>query len=296
MQLHARTNVNARAGVWTGSVVAAALAVSAIAVPTIHAQQIPSLEDGRYNMADALGMLRSNQEVDLMMSVEIYGSGSMAEVGPTTVGPLAELETYYAEIAYDFPGMRVDVTRASGEREIQVVSGLYAWNEVGERGGGLVEGYGSAEPAMDAVSDRLLQIWTTPAGAVKTAVAAGDQATVSMEGGAVVVTFPLVNAEPTRSTDLTVGELAGTSVKLTLDADYRPATVEVEHRGRQVVSTYSGYADLNDSDYQADIYLPANVMQTVDGQTVLDLTIERTNTYNPYVIMPVPESVRAAAQ
>ena len=58
----------------------------------------------------------------------------------------------------------------------------------------------------------------------------------------------------------------------------------------------SGYADLNDSDYQADIFLPANVMQTIDGQTVLDLTIERTNTYNPYVIMPVPESVRSAAQ
>ncbi|MDA1186128.1 MAG: hypothetical protein O2930_16005 [Acidobacteria bacterium] len=58
----------------------------------------------------------------------------------------------------------------------------------------------------------------------------------------------------------------------------------------------SGYADLNDSDYQADILLPANVTQTIDGQTAYELTIERTNTYNPYVIMPVPDSVRAAAQ
>ena len=117
-----------------------------------------------------------------------------------------------------------------------------------------------------------------------------------MENGAVVVTFPLVNAPMTRSTNLTAGELEGTPVTVTLDANYRPATVEVEHRGRQVVSTYSGYGDLNESDYLADIYLPASVVQTVDGQTVLDLTIEQTNTYNPYVIMPVPDSVRAAAQ
>jgi len=292
MQMHARVSVRAR--MWLGVIVAAVLAAPAIGVTTIHAQQPPSLEEVRYNMADALGMLRTPQEVDMMMSVEIWASGSMADVGET-VGPLAEIESYYAEIGYDFPGMRVDVTRG-GERDIQVVSGLFAWNEIDEPGGGLVPGHGSAVPVMDAVSDRLLQIWMTPAGAVKTAVGAGDQTEVSMEDGAVVVTYPLVNAEATLSTDLTVGELEGTSVKVTLDADYRPATVEVQHRGRQVVTTYSGYADLNDSDYQADIFLPANVLQTVDGQTVLDLTIERTNTYNPYVIMPVPESVRAAAR
>lgn len=297
MQMYARRKT--RAGMWTGLVVAAAVAASAVVVPTIHAQT-PSLEDLRYNMADALGMLRhhgnSPPEEDLMMTVEIYGSGSMAEVGATGVGPLAELESYYAEIAYDFPGMRVDVTRASGEREIQVVSGLYAWNEIDERGGGLVEGYGSAEPAMDEVADRLLNVWMTPAGAVKMAVAAGDQSQVSMEGGAVVVTFPLVNAPMTRSTNLTAGPLEGTQMKLTLDDAYRPATVEVEYGGRQHAATYSGYGDLNDSDYQADILLPANVTRTIDGQTVLELTIERTNTYNPYVIMPVPDSVRSAAQ
>ena len=293
MRTHAR--VGARAGMWSGVVVAAALAV-----PAIHAQQPPSLDEVRYNMADSLGMLRgvtnnSTEDVDLMMSVRYWGNGSMAEVGPQTVGPLVELESYYAEIAYDFPGMRVEVTRAAGAREVQVVSGLFAWNEDGEHGGGLVAGYGSAVPAMDTVSDRLLQIWTTPAGAVKAAVAAGDQAEVSMENGAVVVTFPLVNADMTRSTNVTVGELDGTPVKVTLDAGYRPAEVEVRHRNRLVTTTYSDYADLNDIDYQADIYLPAHVVQTVDGQTVLDLTIERSNTYNPYVIMPVPETVREAA-
>ena len=290
--------VRAHAGVCAGVIgVVAAVAVPTIAVPTIHAQQATDLEQVLYDMADSLGMLRSFREVDLIMTVQYWGSGTMAEVGPQTVGPPVQLESYYAEIAYDFPGMRVDITRASGtpEREIQVVSGTFAWNEIDEIGGGLVPGYGSAVPAMDTVSDRLLQLWTTPAGVVKGATAAGDQTKVTVENGAVVVTFPLVNAEPGRTVNMVVGELEGTPVKVTLDANHRPARVEVRHRDRLVTTTYSDYADLNESDYKADIYLPARVVQTVDGQTVLDLTIEKSNTYNPYVIMPVPETVEKAA-
>jgi hypothetical protein len=62
-----------------------------------------------------------------------------------------------------------------------------------------------------------------------------------------------------------------------------------------VTTTYSEYGDLNDADYLADIMVPARVVRTIDGQTVLDLTIERTNTYNPYVMMPVPQMVQEAA-
>ena len=283
----------ARAGVCAGVIGV----VAALAAPMLHAQQATDLEEVLYNMANSLGMLRTVQEVDLMMSVEYWGSGTMAEVGPQDVGPPVQLESYYAQIAYDFPGMRVDVTRASGtpEREIQVVSGTFAWNEIDEIGGGLEPGYGSAVPAMDTVSDRLLQMWTTPAGVVKAAVAAGDRTKVTVENGAVVVTFPLVNAEPGRTANMVVGELEGTPVKVTLDANHRPARVEVQHRDRLVTTTYSDYADLNESDYKADIFLPARIVRTLGGQTVLDLTIEKSNTYNPYVIMPVPPAVETAA-
>ena len=124
---------------------------------------------------------------------------------------------------------------------------------------------------------------------------AGDQARVTAENGAVVVTFPLVNGEPGQAAHVVVGELEGTPVKVTLDANYRPARVEVRHRNRLVTTTFSDYGDLNDADYQADILLPAHVVRTIDGQTVLDLTIERSNTYNPYVMMPVPATVEEAA-
>ncbi|MDA1186129.1 MAG: hypothetical protein O2930_16010, partial [Acidobacteria bacterium] len=92
-------------------------------------------------------------------------------------------------------------------------------------------------PAMDAVAGRLLQLWMMPHGAVKMAAAAGDRASVSMEGGAIVVTFPLVNGGMTESTNLTAGPLEGTQMKVTLDDRRRPARVEVTYGGRQYVTT-----------------------------------------------------------
>ena len=89
-----------------------------------------------------------------------------------------------------------------------------------------------------------------------------------------------------------VGELNGIPVTVTLNADFRPQRVEVRYGGRVMTTTYADYGDLNEKDYKADVFFPARIVQTVDGQNVLDLTIQKTNTYNPYVIVPVPDNVR----
>jgi hypothetical protein len=194
--------------------------------------------------------------------------------------------------------MRLDLTRAGGTgppREIQVVSGTFAWNEIDKIGGGL-PGWGSAVPVMDAVTDRLLRLWTTPFGVYKAAVAAGGKTKVTLEARTVVLTFPFTNSpQPGPTANLVVGDLNGAPVKVMLDAAYRPERIEVQYRGRLVATTYSKYGDLNEQDYKADVFFPARIVQTVDGQTVLDLAIQKTNTYNPYIIVPVPESVEKAA-
>lgn len=249
-----------------------------------------------YNIANSLGMLRTVNEVDTLMTVEVWGRGTMREVGPNGIGPEVPIKSFYAQVAYEAPGMRTEIVRANGQRDIQVVSGTFAWNEVDKIGGGLAPGWGSAVPAMDAVTDRLLRLWTTHFGAVKAARAAGEQAKVTVENGRTVITFPLVNGTPEQTVHVVVGELSGTPVKVTLDANYRPAEVEVTFRGRKYVSTYSDYGDLNESDYKADIFVPARIVRTIDGQTVMDLTIDKTNTYNPYVIMPVPPAVLSASR
>ena len=265
----------------------------ALVLAPLHAQETDR-QKVFYNMANSLGMLRGVNEVDTLMTLQAWGHGTMREVTATGVGPEMPLKSYYSESAYEFPGMRVDTVRGDGRRDIQVVSGLFAWNEIDTHGAGLTAESGKAVPAMETVTERLLRLWMTPAGVVKAARAAGDQAKITVENGRTVVTFPLVNGKPENTTHLVAGELAGTPVKLTLDAMYRPARVEVTFRGRKHVSTYSNYSDLNDADYKADIFVAARVVRTIDGQTVMDLTIDRTNTYNPYVIMPVPPAVQKA--
>jgi hypothetical protein len=269
-------------------------------------QQVTDLKGVLYRMGGGgggfknpvgLGLHRGVQDEDSVLTVEYWGTGTMRDVGPKTIGPAVPLKSMYVQFAYDFPGMRVDMTRATGTpaREIQVVSGTYAWNEIDKIGGGLEPGWGSAVPAMDSVTERLLRMWTSPIGVYKAAFAAQAKAQVTTENGAVVVTFPFMNGKPMNTSNLVVGALEGTSVKVTLNALYQPARVEVRYNNRVYVSTYSEYGDLNDADYQADIFTPKRIVRTVDGETVLDLTIQRTNTYNPYVLMPVPESVRKAA-
>lgn len=271
------------------------VAALALWAPALQAQQAPDLKKVLYSMANSLGMLRTVNELDSVMTVEAWGRGTMREVGPKGIGPEVQVKSFYAQIAYDFPGMRVEIVRADGQREIQVVSGTHAWNEIDKLGGGLEPGWGSAVPTMDRVTERLLSLWLTPFGVVKAAAAAGDKTKVGVENGATVVTFPLVNGKPETTSYLVVGELAGTPVKVTLDNNSRPARVELRFQNRTYVTTFEKYADLNEADYRADIFVPARIVRTVDGQAVLDVTIDKTNTYNPYVIMPVPPSVQKAA-
>jgi hypothetical protein len=245
-----------------------------------------------HTVADAVGILRDVQERDALMTVEYIGAGTMNEGGRSFT-----VTNYRGSIAFDYPGMRVDLTRTDGEkleRRIEVVSDTFAWNEMGEAGGGLDPTVGSAVPARDAVDDRLLRMWMTPFGAIKAARVAKDPK-VTVENGVVVITYTLTGpAHPGPSTKVVIGGLTGLSVRMTVDAENRPAKVEVRRGATMLEATYSGYADLNPSNYKSDILFPAKITHKVGGQVVLDLTIKETNTYNPYVIVPVPESIQKA--
>jgi hypothetical protein len=280
------------------AVVAASSAPSAQQPPTTDLKQVlfrMAGGGGGFRNPLGLGLLRGNQNEDSVLAVEFWATGAMREVTAKTIGPQVQLKSVYGQIGYDFPGMRLDITRVDGQREIQVVSALYAWNEIDKIGGGLQPGWGSAVPAMDTVSERLLRLWITPIGLYKAAATAAPKAQVTLENGAVVLTFPFTNGKPMVTTNVVVGQLEGTPVKVTLDALYRPARVELRFQNRLHVATYSGYGDLNEADYKSDVYTPARITHTIDGQTVLDLTVQKTNTYNPYILMPVPENVQKAA-
>jgi len=238
-----------------------------------------------FELANSMGMLRGLQQEESILTLEHWAKGTM------TVGQQRfDVPEYRLSINYGVPGMRVDVRRqAQGgqpQRQIEVVSGTTAWNET-ERGR-------NATAARDRAKERLVHLWTTPMGIVKAARIAGARATVRTAGGATVLSFPL----PPPAADVTVNATVRKDASLLVPDEAALKTLvgayvaRVETAGAVITdTTYAEYGDWNWEDYQADIMLPRRMVRK-HGDTTLELVTTNTNTYNPYVIMPVPENVK----
>jgi hypothetical protein len=272
--------------------IVAVIALSLLTTTALDAQRgapstsAPVLKGPLRDAAEALVMLRGAEMQDSISTMEFWATGTMNAVPqgykPGTPLLAYKITAYHGAIGYDLPGgMRVDFTRtnpngAMPQQQIHVVAGKYAWNEAK---------YGmNATPAMETANDRLLQLSMTPAGVVKAARSAADKTKVSVEGGKTVLTFPV-----------------GTTVmKATLNArnliDRVEARVNHPVLGDTVLeATYSDYGDWNEAGYKSDVMFPRHIVQKLGGLPILDLTITKTNTQNPYVVFPVPENVEKAA-
>jgi len=271
---------------------AAVMTAGLLVVPTA-AQQGAAPQDNPadvkallFELANSMGMLRGlQQQEDSIITLEHWAKGT-ATVGQQRF----DLPEYRMSMNYTVPGMRVDFTRVGPngqkQRQIEVVAGAAAWNET-ERGR-------NATAAPDRAKERLVHLWTTPMGVVKAARAAGAKATVRMQGGSTVLSFPL----PAPANDVMVNATVRKDASLVVPD---PAALK-ELVGTYIVSvgttgavtsetTYAEYGDWNWDDYQADIMLPRRMVRK-SGDMTVELTTTNTNTYNPYVIMPVPENIK----
>src|SRR2546427_3360643 len=203
------------------------LIAGALAAPCARAQDAQAvIKTAQY----ALGMIRGPQRIDAINTLEYWGTGFTYAFGqsyrPDSPWPAFQV-TYHAGLSYAVPALRVDVTRsnpdgpiqgggglplAAPQRQIQVVAGKFAWNESVPGAGFLPNS--TATPTPGAPTDRLLQLWSMPFGALKMAERAGANAKMTMEGGAQVITFPLS------------GDLAGITAKVTLNAKKQVEKVE----------------------------------------------------------------------
>jgi len=223
-----------------------------------------------YDMADAIGMLRTAQEVDRLGSMNYWATGTIASGGQT-----CKVVDYKASVNWLLKGMRVDYKcEGSPQRHVEVVRDATSWNET-EPGKG-------ATPAPAAAVDRALLLWTLPAGAIKAANQAGAAAKVAIEGGKTTVAFPIAALNAT--------------MKLTLDADNHIEQVETRVGQTATVTTFSEYGDWNGADYLSDVMFPKRIVQKRGTATIADLTVTKTNTYNPYVILPLPANAAAAGR
>jgi hypothetical protein len=217
-------------------------------------------------MQDNLGMLRGMQRNDSINRIEMWGTNGTRVINGRSV----TLSSWKVSLNFTMNGMRFDYTPQGGQRTIEVVSDKFAWNE--DTPGG------KATPMPAALQERQVQFVLTPIGMAKAAKAAGDAAKVSVVAGATTLTFPS----------------NGTTLTATLNKYMEPIKAEARYGTTVLNVTYDQYGDWND-DAKADVYLPKHIVQTQNGMTVLDLTVTNTNTYNPYVIMPIPASVKGGA-
>jgi hypothetical protein len=249
----------------------------------------PSVKDTLYRIGDALGMLRDIEERDAILTMDWRATGTMLVDGQPCV-----LANYRGQVRYSVPALRIDYACAqpdgkAGRRHVEVIANAIAWNETAPGAG--------ATPAPNAVSDRLVQFWSLPYSVYKAAMLAGNNAKTTLEGGVLYLTYPL--PAPLNGT-ARVALNTTDAIELTMDSgekyqlSYWIDRVEVRVGNVVIATTYSDYEELNEPDYRSDVLFPRHTTQERNGSTIADLTAQRTNTYNPYVVMPVPANIKAA--
>jgi glyoxylase-like metal-dependent hydrolase (beta-lactamase superfamily II) len=236
---------------WGGAIVVAAMVLF---VARTHAQtRTPAATPTLAAVADAMGAKN-------LQTIEYSGSGySFAfeqAPGPGEPWPLFVVDTYKMSLDYAAPAMRFESTRGQGEhpprggagqpiaaatRSIQFVNGRAAWNE----------NAGRAQPAARAVVDRLRQLWMTPHGIVKAAMAANAKAA---PGGKYSFT------------------LEGLPVTLTIGPDKLVEKIEylVDSAVLGDVPMEVGYSDYRD--YQG-VKFPRQIVERTDGYLSWDITV-----------------------
>jgi hypothetical protein len=248
----------------------------------------------------AMGMLKGHDERDMVATLEYQGTGSIQVDGqPCT------LTKYRASTNYQTYSQRIQYscTRPNGQTysNIEVVSGLYAWNE-DTPGAEIGPTKGKATPMPAAVQERLIRLWASPQGAAKAALAGTTdtwwlganpgtlfadgaakvgQTSVSWENGKPVVTFPIPG-------------VPGANATATLDEKYMTQRVVVKQGSTTTEFTYGDYQDWNNPLNKIFVLYAGKMAERRNGAMVRDLTTTMTETGNVYVVAPVPASVQAA--
>ena len=252
-----------------------------------------------FNWAWYMGMLRSSDERDLMMTLEYQGKGTVQVDGQP-----CNVTKYRTSISYQTSGERIQYTgtRPNGQAcsNVEVLSGAYAWNE-DIPGAELVPGKGKATPMPATVEERMIRLWASPQGAFKAAMAGtsdppemaprpqlvpadvskAGKTSVAWEGNKPVVTFPIPGVPNAIAT-------------ATLDDKFMPERVVVKQGAKTYEFTYSNYKDWNNPLNPAEAFYAGRMIEKQNGTVVRDITTTLTETAQMYVVVPVPASVKAA--
>jgi hypothetical protein len=246
------------------------------------------------------GMLKGTDERDMVATLEYQGKGTIQVDGqPCT------LSKFRASTNYQTMSQRIQYTcrRANGQTysNVEVVSGLYAWNEdvVGAEIGPTK---GKVAPMPNAVQERLIRLWASPQGAPKAALAGTSETllwganpgTLLQDGSDKAGTTSVAWQAGKPAVTFQIPGVAGATAVATLDAKYMVEKVVVTQGATTTEFTYSGYKDWNNPLNQIEVFYAGKLTEKRNGAVVRDLTTDVTETGNVFVIAPVPASVKKA--
>ena len=274
-----------------------------VAEPYTPAADAKDLKAVLFKWMWAMGMLKGHDERDMVASLEYQGKGTLQVDGqPCT------LTRYRASTNYQTFSQRINYacTRTNGETysNVEVVSGLYAWNE--DTPGAEIDGTkGKTVPMPGTVEERLVRIWASPQGAPKAAlagttdtfwlganpgtlfadgVATAGKTSLSWEDGKPVVSFPIPG-------------VPGATATATLDPkNFTTDRVVVKQGSTTTEFTYGDYQDWNNPLNKIGVLYAGKITERRSGAVIRDLTTNVTETGDVYVVAPVPASVQKAMQ
>jgi hypothetical protein len=260
-----------------------------------------------FNWAWHMGMLRGQAEPELIATLEYKADGSIQVDGQNCA-----LTKFRISANYRIPGYRtqIECTRPNGQTyaNIETMSGDYAWDE-DIPGAEIIPGEGKATPRPDTLVERRIRLWASPHGAPKAAIAAAagvpvsesfaqnpamlldaqaaagvkPMTTLSWQGDKPVLTFPLP-------------DLPGATATATLNESFLPERVVVKNGRDTTEFVYGNFADWNNPLNKIEALYAGTIVERHNGEVVRDLKTTWTEIGQVYVVVPVPDSVRAAGR
>lgn len=220
--------------------------------------------------AEAIGMGRTKPlGVKNVITIMFSAQGTLADQGGTHKLSKADFH-----LSYVVPAMRMllEGTRADGKplKEIRVFADAFAWNEA-------MEGR-DVIPAMTTLAERAPLIKLSPFGALWSVIEAEGHAKVGTLGGKTVLT----GTSPYDRMEVTT----------TLDDKQRPESVTVKANGHVYGATFADYRDTWEPAYL--VIFPSEIHWTMDNRPLADLKVTAFKS-NPYVVFPVPATVKQKA-
>ena len=226
------------------------------------------------NAAHAMGNVKS---------IQFSGTGHLSAVGqawnPTSPWPETIVKSYTKMIDYGAQSAREELVRNEGDppakggaapfggdqRQVNLVSGQYAWNQPGN----------APQAAIAAAEERQLQIWLTPHGFLNGAMQ--NNATAKKAKGGTAVTFTAMGKFPVTGIIDSQNLVTKTGTRIA-----NPVL------GDMLVETdYSGYKDFD------SVKFPTIIVQKQGGYPLLDLSITDVKT-GMSLDLSVPDAVKQA--